>query len=186
MWSKIFHNSSVRDKIGDMIFVFKPKLFFTTSIKLNDPTSLQESIAYLEKTWSIVYPSMVFDFKFFDENIDNFYREEKKLSTLLQIFSGVFLLLACLGLYGLMSFVINRRMKEVAVRKVFGAGGDEYSSTDLERLRCFDPDLVLDCRTVELLLHEPMARRIFFPHSDHVVDTRNTGRYCVGDCNDDA
>jgi putative ABC transport system permease protein len=119
---KDFHNSSVRDKIGQLVFVFKPSMFYTSNIKLNDPASVQESIVALEKIWSIVYPSMVFEYKFFDDNINNFYREEKKLGTLLQIFSGVFLLLACVGLYGLLSFAINRRMKEVAVRKVFGAG----------------------------------------------------------------
>lgn len=120
--TKNFHNSSVKEKIGDMIFVFKPSIFLTSSIKLKDPASIQETIVELEKIWAAVYPSMIFEYRFFDENIDNYYKEEKKLGTLLQVFSGVFLLLACLGLYGLLSFVVNRRMKEVAVRKVFGAG----------------------------------------------------------------
>lgn len=120
--AKDFHNSSIREGIGNIAFVFKPSQLMTSSIKLSDPSRIQESIESLEKIWSTVYPSMVFEYRFFDENIDNFYREEKKLSTILQIFSGVFLLIACLGLYGLLSFVINKRMKEVAVRKVFGAG----------------------------------------------------------------
>jgi ABC-type antimicrobial peptide transport system permease subunit len=120
--TKDFHNVSVKEQIGNMIFVVKPLFYITTSIRLNDPASIQESIVELEKIWSLVYPSMVFEYKFFDENIESFYREEKKLSSLLQAFSAIFLLLACLGLYGLLSFVVNRRMKEVAVRKVFGAG----------------------------------------------------------------
>lgn len=120
--AKNFHNTSVKEKIGDMIFVMKPSLYLTSSIKVNDVASLQESIVELEKIWNAVYPSMIFEYSFFDENIDNYYKEEKKLSALLQVFSGIFLLLACLGLYGLLSFVVNRRMKEVAVRKVFGAG----------------------------------------------------------------
>jgi putative ABC transport system permease protein len=120
--AKNFHNSSVKEKIGDMIFVYKPGFFLTSSVRLNDPSSIQEAIVELEKIWSVAHPSMVFEYHFFDENIDNYYREEKKLSALLQSFSGIFLLLACLGLYGLLSFVVNRRMKEVAVRKVFGAG----------------------------------------------------------------
>jgi ABC-type antimicrobial peptide transport system permease subunit len=119
---KNFHNSSVKDVIGNIVFVYKPSFFLTSSIKLNDPVSIQESIAELEKIWSLVYPSMVFEYSFFDENIDKYYKEERKLSALLQVFSAIFLLLACLGLYGLLSFVVNRRMKEVAVRKVFGAG----------------------------------------------------------------
>src|SRR5262249_17309561 len=70
---------------------------------------------------SAIYPTMIFEYRFFDENVDGFYKEERRLSALLTAFSGIFLLLACLGLYGLLSFVVNRRMKEVAVRKVFGA-----------------------------------------------------------------
>jgi ABC-type antimicrobial peptide transport system permease subunit len=120
--TKDFHNSSVREKIGTMVFVMKPSFYVTSSVKINDAASIQETILELERAWSLVYPSMVFQYSFFDENIDNFYKDEEKLSALLQVFSAIFLLLACLGLYGLLSFVVNRRMKEVAVRKVFGAG----------------------------------------------------------------
>ncbi len=119
---KNFHNNSMRDEIGSMVFVYKPSFFFTTSMKLKaDPSNLQDVIVDIEKIWATVYPTMLFDYDFFDENIESYYREDQKLSRLLQIFSGVFLVVACLGLYGLISFVINRRMKEVAVRKVFGA-----------------------------------------------------------------
>lgn len=118
-----FHTNSTRDKIGPIAFVYKPDFFFTASLKLNATAEdLQDVIAGVEKNWSNVYPDMLFDYEFFDENIEHFYREEKKLSDMLKIFSGVFLTIACLGLYGLLSFVINSRMKEVAVRKVFGAG----------------------------------------------------------------
>ena len=117
-----FHNNSVKEHISNMIFVMKPSFYLSSSVKIKNPTAIQETIIELEKAWSLLFPSTIFEYQFFDENIENFYREERKLSTLLQIFSGVFLLLACLGLYGLLSFVVNRRMKEVAVRKVFGAG----------------------------------------------------------------
>lgn len=120
---KDFHNGSSRDAVGGMVFVYKPDFYLMTNIKVaGDVDDLQKVIVDLEKIWGVVYPAMMFDYEFFDENIENYYRQEKKLSTTLQIFSGIFLLVACLGLYGLLSFVINRRMKEVAVRKVFGAG----------------------------------------------------------------
>jgi putative ABC transport system permease protein len=120
---KDFHNGSTKKKIGAMTFVYKPAWYYMSSIKLKaNSGNFQEVILSLEKTWAEVYPTMLFDYDFFDQNIERYYREEKKLSSLLQIFSGIFLLIACLGLYGLVSFVINRRMKEVAVRKVFGAG----------------------------------------------------------------
>jgi ABC-type antimicrobial peptide transport system permease subunit len=117
-----FMDSSTRDEISNMTFIYKPKWFYMSSVKLDkNVESLQKTIVELEKTWSIIYPDMLFDYDFFDEVIDRYYQQERKLSTMMQVFSGVFLLLACLGLYGLLSFVINRRMKEVAVRKVFGA-----------------------------------------------------------------
>ncbi len=124
-----FHESSSREKIGNMFFQLKPDFLMNASVKLrSDTESIQDIILSLEKSWATVYPSLVFDYKFFDENIDRLYREEKKLSMLLQAFSIVFLLVSCLGLYGLLSFVINRRTKEVAVRKVFGASVSQIFS----------------------------------------------------------
>jgi hypothetical protein len=56
-----------------------------------------------------------------DVNISAYYHQEITISKLLQIFPVVLLTIGCLGLYGLISFVVNRKLKELAVRKVFGA-----------------------------------------------------------------
>lgn len=122
-----FYSESMKEGFGKLAFRMNPQHYMMASIKLNTENSrhneatLQEAIHGIENVWAQTYPETAFDYRFFDENIKAFYQEESKLSKLLQIFSMIFLFVGCLGLYGLISFVVNRKMKEVAVRKIFGA-----------------------------------------------------------------
>ena len=104
--------------------MFDPKKYFNVSIKLNlqgDQVSVLDKMKQVEKIWSSVFPEYIFEYQFFDENIKAFYAQEEKYAQLFQLFSLVFLLIGCLGLYGLITFVVNRKSKEVAIRKVLGA-----------------------------------------------------------------
>ena len=94
------------------------------SVKLdltNASMSLPESVKGVEKVWSATFPEFVFSYVFLDDNIATFYAQEQKYSQMFQLFSVVFLVIGCLGLFGLISFVVNRKGKEVAIRKVLGA-----------------------------------------------------------------
>ena len=71
--------------------------------------------------WNEVYPDHVYEAKFLDEKIENFYIQENKLSHLYKIFAALAIFLSCLGLYGLASFMAAQRVKEVGIRKVLGA-----------------------------------------------------------------
>jgi ABC-type antimicrobial peptide transport system permease subunit len=107
-----------------MGMAINPKRYRNVSIKLNlqgDPGSLTDAVRRIEKIWTATYPDAIFDYQFFDENIKAFYKQEQKYAQLFQLFSIVFLLIGCLGLYGLITFVVNRKSKEVAIRKVLGA-----------------------------------------------------------------
>ena len=64
---------------------------------------------------------MSFNFVFWIDNIAMFYEQELKYSRLFQVFSMMFILIGCLGLYGLVTFIANRKGKEIAVRKTLGA-----------------------------------------------------------------
>jgi putative ABC transport system permease protein len=75
----------------------------------------------LEQTWKSIYPEHTFQFRFLDDNIAMFYEQELKYSRLFQVFSTMFVIIGCLGLYGLITFVANRKGKEIAVRKTLGA-----------------------------------------------------------------
>jgi ABC-type antimicrobial peptide transport system permease subunit len=68
-----------------------------------------------------VFPDYVFEYKFLDDKVANFYKQESQLSKLYKIFATIAIILSCLGLYGLASFMAVQRIKEVGIRKVLGA-----------------------------------------------------------------
>jgi len=119
-----FYSNSFKESVDNMALVINAKRYRNVSIKLNlqgDQGSLMDAVRRIEKIWTARYPDSIFDYQFFDENIKAFYAQEQKYAQLFQLFSLVFLLIGCLGLYGLITFVVNRKSKEVAIRKVLGA-----------------------------------------------------------------
>ena len=71
--------------------------------------------------WEQTFPDFVYQYRFLDDKIESFYKQENQLAQLYKIFAAIAIFLSCLGLYGLASFMAARRVKEVGVRKVLGA-----------------------------------------------------------------
>jgi putative ABC transport system permease protein len=118
-----FYSNSLKERVDNAVF-FTEDNYSAVSVKLdltNASMSLPESIKGVEKVWSATFPEFVFNYVFLDDNIATFYAQEQKYSQMFQLFSVVFLVIGCLGLFGLISFVVNRKGKEVAIRKVLGA-----------------------------------------------------------------
>ena len=67
------------------------------------------------------YPEYIFEYDFLDQQIGEFYEDEKRMSVLLTIFSSIAIFIGCLGLFGLATFMANQKTKEIGVRKVLGA-----------------------------------------------------------------
>jgi ABC-type antimicrobial peptide transport system permease subunit len=63
----------------------------------------------------------VYEYRFLDDKIESFYKQESQLAQLYKIFAAIAIFLSCLGLYGLASFMAVQRTKEVGIRKVLGA-----------------------------------------------------------------
>jgi len=117
---KDFNTRSFRDGLAPLIIASYKKDYNDAAIKLasNDVTSVMHSI---EKIWNTAYPDFVFEYKFLDDKVESFYKQESQLSQLYKIFAGIGIFLSCLGLYGLASFMAVQRVKEVGIRKVLGA-----------------------------------------------------------------
>ncbi|HJT74537.1 MAG TPA: FtsX-like permease family protein, partial [Chitinophaga sp.] len=90
------------------------------AIKLN-PANMQATVQAIEKTWNELYPDNIFHSAFVDDITGQFYLTEKILLALIQAFSLVAILIGCLGLYGLVTFMAEAKTKEIGVRKVLGA-----------------------------------------------------------------
>lgn len=117
---KDFHVKSLHSSIAPVILVHYPHFYVDAGIRVNT-TNLRETISFIEKTWSEVHPEYYFEYKFLDEHLAGMYRQEERTFTLFMIFSGISIFIGCLGLYGLISFMANQKLKEVGIRKVMGA-----------------------------------------------------------------
>ena len=82
---------------------------------------LPQTLAYLEATWKRVAPGIPYEAHFLDENYNKLYTAEQRLGTVMNLFSGIAIVLACLGLFGLSSYSAKQRVKEIGIRKVLGA-----------------------------------------------------------------
>lgn len=84
-------------------------------------TESKEALADFTRAWEEVYPEDVVDYQFYDEALAEEYETEQRVFSLLRIFSLISILIGCLGLYGLISFIAINRTKEIGVRKALGA-----------------------------------------------------------------
>ncbi len=118
---KDFHYHSVRTKIEPLIFMLGFEEYLSWIVVRVAPGDLTKTMKDLEKTWTEIMPGYPFDYSFVDESIDQMYRTEERLGTLLKYFTILAIIIACLGLFGLASFTAEQRTQEIGVRKVMGA-----------------------------------------------------------------
>lgn len=90
------------------------------SLKISSE-NVPETITTLEQTWAAISPGAPFNYQFLDSSIDSQYRQEERLQKIAVAGSTLAIIIACLGLFGLASLMISRRVKEIGIRKVLGA-----------------------------------------------------------------
>jgi putative ABC transport system permease protein len=83
--------------------------------------SLEETLAYIKLKWAELRPGVPIEFSFLDESFDRQYRSEEQMGKIGAAFTFLGLITACLGLFGLASFMTEQRTKEIGIRKVLGA-----------------------------------------------------------------
>ena len=85
------------------------------------PEDTMGTLNYMEEAWSRHFPDFPFAFSFIDEDIDRLYRAEQRIGYVFAVFAAVGVLLACLGLFALVSYTVERRVREIGIRKALGA-----------------------------------------------------------------
>ena len=100
--------------------LYIPRGFNSVCIKLQ-PSNMQRTITDIDKTYSAMFPDNLFQYQFLDEHIASLYKQEEKEYVAFKLFSGIAIIIGCLGLYGLVAFAAAQRTKEVGIRKVLGA-----------------------------------------------------------------
>lgn len=117
---KDFNDRSLRDNLAPLIVTTDVAMYNQAGIKLAT-TNIASTLIAVKNVFDKTFPDFVYEYKFLDEKIGNFYKQESQLSALYKIFAAIAIFLSCLGLYGLASFMAVQRIKEVGIRKVLGA-----------------------------------------------------------------
>ena len=122
---KNFHFQSLRDEITPLV-IFSKEVFGARSnmnyvairLKANE---YQQAIKSIESKWKELVPDRPFRYEFLQDNLNRGYDEEHRSAKMFTIFSGLAVVIACVGLFGLSAYTASRRTKEIGIRKVLGA-----------------------------------------------------------------
>lgn len=90
------------------------------AIRMNS-NDFQETVRFIESKWNELVPGRPFDYFFLDQELDKLYKDEEKLGNVAGVFSVLAVIVACLGLFALASFMAEERKKEIGIRKVMGS-----------------------------------------------------------------
>jgi putative ABC transport system permease protein len=102
-----------------MIFRYREGAdYFSVKLSSND---MKTAVAEVKEAWDKVYPNTVFHYFFLDEQYNQQYEADMQFGRVIATFSGLAIIIACLGLFGLSAFTIVQRTKEIGIRKVLGA-----------------------------------------------------------------
>ena len=119
---KDFHLASMHEQIAPLVMfhVMDNRAYRFLTVKLR-PGNLASSIEQVRAKWKEISPSAPFDFSFMDEKLQSMYQSELQLKKAAGIATGLMLLIVLLGIFGVLTLALTKRLKEIAVRKVLGA-----------------------------------------------------------------
>lgn len=115
-----FHSTSLSQPIEALTLHVNAGTFTTFSIRMQN-AAIPETIDFIRQQWAAFFPEKVMDYTFLDEQIEEAYTTESRLSQIIGYFSFLAILISCFGLYGLVMYAALQKAKEIGIRKVLGA-----------------------------------------------------------------
>jgi putative ABC transport system permease protein len=116
---KNFNFETLHRDIGPLAFRLDRSTYLL-SIKVSTG-NINGLVSQIQNKWKAMAPGMPFSYRFLDDSFDEMYRDEQRAGKIGLIFSVLAIFIACLGLFGLATFIAEQRTKEIGVRKVLGA-----------------------------------------------------------------
>ena len=115
-----FHFSSLHEPVEPLVLSYRPGWTHRLLVKL-DGSNLTGALRQVETEIKMVAPAALFDYEFLDTKLENLYQAEENVSKVVNAFSLLAIFISGLGLYGLMAYATEVRVKEIGIRKVLGA-----------------------------------------------------------------
>ncbi len=115
-----FHQQSLRESFEPLILRLIPDVRGFLSVKTTTARAGQ-SVDFVKTEWKKFFPGNTFEYFFLDDHFNDQYKADQRFGQVFGLFTGLAILVACLGLFGLASFTTLQRTKEIGIRKVLGA-----------------------------------------------------------------
>ncbi|HVU54657.1 MAG TPA: ABC transporter permease [Puia sp.] len=118
--AKDFHDRSLHQDVSPICITNYKSQYMAYAVKMN-MKNIRTVMPALEKTWNSAFPDKLYEYQFLDESIAGFYELEAVMLKLVRVFSFIAIFIGCLGLYGLVAFMVAHKTKEIGIRKVLGS-----------------------------------------------------------------
>lgn len=118
---KDFHTVSLQEELIPVVISPMRETYSEVGIKFR-ADQIASTLSGLEESWYKLLPDERFDYEFLDDSLALFYENEQRTAKIFNAVTLIAIFIGCLGLYGLISFMTNNRLKEVGIRKTLGAG----------------------------------------------------------------
>jgi putative ABC transport system permease protein len=115
-----FHFTSLHNTIKPLVICYPQGYLQDIYVRVS-PGNVSDLISNLRMEWNSVVPGIPFDFVFMNQHLQKLYKSDIQFSKLVKVFAFLTILISALGLYGLITLVSEKRLKEISLRKVFGA-----------------------------------------------------------------
>ena len=115
-----FHFRSLHEKINPIAIIPEYNYFGKVMVKVSGGNAIK-AVDILKETWKTNFPMRPFEYHFLNQEFDEMYKAESRVSSILGLFSTITILISCLGLFALVAFIAQQRTKEIGIRKVLGA-----------------------------------------------------------------
>jgi ABC-type antimicrobial peptide transport system permease subunit len=124
-----FHVDKLYNKVMPVFMKLDNNNFASNIMVRMEPNNTTATIARIQKAYQDYFiEGMPFDFRFLEENFQSLYESEKRVANLSKYFAGMAILISCLGLFGLTIFTVERRRKEISIRKVLGQSAAQVTA----------------------------------------------------------
>ena len=115
---KDFHQSTLHQPIAPQMFLLNP---FNYEIVVKIDGDVSKGMVHLEKAWGTIFPTAVFNYRFLDDALQRAYVTDQTRGNIFVLFSILTIVITFLGLFGLVAYIAQQRVKEIGIRKVLGA-----------------------------------------------------------------
>ncbi len=121
---KDYNYYSLLSPIEPAAYFFNPNQFRVMVIKIN-PQKTEQVLAYFETKWTELFPNVPFNGQFMDEMFEYHYKHQINSMRVFGMFAVICIVISCLGLYGLVAYMVTQRTKEIAIRKALGSSASQ-------------------------------------------------------------